>query len=81
MRLGDFKLHEYFEDGALELYDLAHRHRRAEQPGHRGARKTRELLEVLEAWRKEVGAPVPGDPNPEYDRDAELQAIGEATRR
>jgi arylsulfatase A-like enzyme len=80
VRLGDFKLHQYFEDGRLELYDL--RTDVGEQSNLVTAEpeKTRELLDVLEAWRAEVGAPVPSEPNPEYDREAELQAIGEVTR-
>jgi arylsulfatase A-like enzyme len=80
VRLGDFKLHEYFEDGRLELYDLRHdvgeqSNLATAQPG-----KTRELFEVLETWREEVGAPVPTERNPEYDPEAEVRAVGDATR-
>jgi len=79
VRLGDFKLHQYFEDGRLELYDL--RHDVGEQSNLVTARpgKTRELLDVLEAWREEVGAPVPTERNPEYDQEAEVQAIRAST--
>lgn len=67
MREGDWKLHEYFEDGALELYNLA------EDPGEkenlvtqhpdRAARMHAELL----AWRIKTGARVPNIANPEFD--------------
>jgi hypothetical protein len=79
VRLGDFKLHQYFEDGRLELYDL--RRDVGEQSNLATARpvKTRELLDVLEAWRAEIGAPVPTEGNPEYDREAEVQAIRAVT--
>jgi arylsulfatase A-like enzyme len=79
VRLGDYKLHEYFEDGRLELYDL--RRDVGEQTNLAAARpeKTRELLDVLERWRSEVGAPVPTERNPEYDFEADARAIREAT--
>mgnify|MGYP001823555581 CR=1 FL=1 len=79
VRLGDFKLHQYFEDGRLELYDL--RRDVGEESNLATARpgKTRELLQVLEAWREEIGAPVPTEGNPEYDREAEVQAIRAVT--
>jgi arylsulfatase A-like enzyme len=80
VRRGDFKLHQYFEDGRLELYDL--RRDVGEQSNLATAHpdKARELLEELERWRADVGAPVPTEPNPEYDRDAELGAIRATTR-
>jgi hypothetical protein len=80
VRAGDFKLHEYFEDGRLELYDLARDV--GEQSNLAAARPetTRELLGILERWRAEIGAPVPTESNPEHDAEAEARAIREATR-
>jgi arylsulfatase A-like enzyme len=67
MRAGDWKLIEYFEDGALELYnlkdDISERENLAEAlPG-----KTKELHKLMLTWRKEVKAPVPTEPNPDYN--------------
>ena len=64
---GDWKLHEYFEDSRLELYDLK------SDPGENNnlvnnyPEKTQELLEKLKAWRTKNNAPVPTIKNPEYD--------------
>ncbi len=61
---GDLKLVEWFEDGGLELYDLAvdlgERHNLAlERPDD-----TARLLGALRAWRQEVGANMPSVPGP-----------------
>ena len=64
IRDGDWKLIEWYEDGALELYnipqDIGERNNiAAQQPD-----KVKALHEKLIAWRKEVGAVMP-TPNPE----------------
>jgi arylsulfatase A-like enzyme len=79
VRRGRYKLHEYFEDGAVELYDLAadirERHDlSAELPELRDA-----LRALLEDWRGRVGAPVPAA-NPEFDPAAEQRALERARR-
>ncbi len=68
IRDGDWKLIEWYEDGALELYNLAQdigekNNLAAQHPG-----KVKELHEQLIAWRKEVGAIMPV-PNPDFDPD------------
>lgn len=66
VRMGDWKLHQYFEDGGLELYNLR------EDVGERvnlvesNPEKTQELLLILEEWREGTGAPVPTELNPDY---------------
>ncbi|MCK4830682.1 sulfatase-like hydrolase/transferase, partial [bacterium] len=66
VRKGEWKLHQYFEDGGLELYNLR------EDIGERvnlvdtNPKKTQELLFLLEEWRESTGAPVPTELNPEY---------------
>lgn len=81
IRLGDWKLHQYFEDGALELYNLAEDIGESRNLAEGEPEKTRQLLERLEAWREAVDAPVPKAPNPEFDPEAEAEAILEREAR
>ena len=65
IRDGDWKLIEWYEDGALELYniqqDISEKNNvAAQQPD-----KVQELHTKLIAWRKEVGALMP-TPNPNF---------------
>ncbi|MFH1762978.1 MAG: sulfatase [Gemmatimonadota bacterium] len=59
IRMGRWKLLEWFEDGAVELYDLEadpgeHEDRAGVEPV-----RVRELLGRLQAWRRDVGANMP----------------------
>ena len=68
IRDGDWKLIEWYEDGALELYNLAQdlgekTNLAAQQP-----ERVKELHAKLVAWRKEVGALMP-TPNPDFNAD------------
>lgn len=74
IRYGRYKLHEYFEDGGLELYDLENdigeRNNLADSlPEVRDALHTK-----LKAWREETGAEVPTELNPEFDEESERNA-------
>lgn len=66
IRKGKWKLHEYFENGDLELYnlesDLGEQHNLAEEMPE----KAKELHLMLKQWRKDTGAPVPNQLNPDY---------------
>jgi arylsulfatase A-like enzyme len=66
MVYGKWKLHEYFEDGNLELYDLSQdageRHNLANQLPE----KTRELHAMMQNWRNSIKAPIPTKLNPAY---------------
>ena len=79
MRDGRWKLHEYFEDGAIELYDLAadpgERTDLAAAMPDRAAALHRQLI----AWRERTGAPVPTEPNPKFDAAAERRQIERAS--
>ncbi|WP_430813946.1 sulfatase [Carboxylicivirga sp. RSCT41] len=71
MRMGKWKLHEYFEDGALELYNLENDpgewHNLADSlPGIK-----KELHDMLVKWRFEMNAPVPDEHNPAYVAEKE----------
>ena len=63
IRVGDWKLIEFFEDRRLELYNL--RNDLGEQHNLAGteSKKAAELYERLKTWRAAVGARVPS-PNP-----------------
>ncbi|MBU3011329.1 sulfatase [Polaribacter vadi] len=66
---GDWKLHQYFENNEIELYNLK------EDLGEKNnivevyPKKASELLEKLNAWRTELNAPIPTELNPKYDAD------------
>ena len=66
VRRGPWKLIEYFEDGALELYNLTRdpsekNNLAPTETGHRD-----EMLGLLKSWRKATGAPVPTRKNPRF---------------
>lgn len=66
IRLGDWKLIEYFENGDRELYNLA------QDPGEKrnliksSPAPAAKLQAMLDAWRRETKAPVPMKENPAY---------------
>jgi arylsulfatase A-like enzyme len=66
IRYGDWKLHEYFEDGALELFNLNDDLGEKNNLAASHPEKVRELHEMLKAWHKEMDAPIPTELNPEY---------------
>ncbi len=66
IRVGDWKLIEYFEDGALELYNLKEDIGEKNDLAKALPDKTAELHNQMLAWRKAVNAPVPTKLNPEY---------------
>lgn len=70
IRQGDYKLIEFFEDGTLELYNLAQDIGETENLAQRMPEKTAELHQRMTAWRAAVAAPIPGEPNPHYDSSA-----------
>jgi arylsulfatase A-like enzyme len=77
VRKGKWKLHHYFEENEYELYNLE------EDPGEKNnlAESQTEirdgLITVLIDWRAEVNAPVPGQKNPLYDNEFEMNLIKE----
>ncbi len=80
MRIGDWKLHEYFEDNGIELYDLKNDIGETQNLSQKHPVLVRELHSKLLAWRNKVGAPVPSIHNPDYDPgyDQEQRAIRRA---
>ena len=66
IRNGNFKLIEFFENGDLELYDLAADHKETKNLAAAQPEKAQTLLSELKAWRKSVDAQMM-TPNPAYD--------------
>lgn len=66
IRSGDWKLIEYFEDGHVELYNLAEDLSETKDLAASMPDKAKELRAKLAAWRKSVNAAMP-TPNPDYD--------------
>ena len=59
IRKGNWKLHEYFEDGKLELYNLDTDLREQIDLSQKNPGKVKELYQDLEAWRQTNNASVP----------------------
>ena len=74
VRQGKWKLHQYFEDGVVELYNL--REDISESMNLAEARPdvAKGLLAKLENWQEAIGADIPTDPNPEFDAGVEAEA-------
>ena len=66
VRLGDFKLHEFFEDHHVELYDLKQDAGEQHDLARSMPDKAKQLLDQLHAWQKSVAAAFPTR-NPNYD--------------
>ncbi|MCM5664054.1 sulfatase [Galbibacter mesophilus] len=70
---GNWKLHQYFEDNSVELYnlndDIGERNNLVQQHPE----KTSELLQELNEWRIEMNAPIPKEKNPEYDEKFDIK--------
>lgn len=66
MRQGDWKLIEFFENGALELYNLGEDIGESTNLTDRFPDRTKTMHLALKAWRKEVQAQLP-QRNPAYD--------------
>ena len=68
VRRGRYKLLQFFENNRLELYELVSDVAEQRNLATALPDTTRQLLQLLEDWRAATGAPVPTEPNPEFDR-------------
>lgn len=66
IRKGNWKLHEYFENNELELYNLETDIQELHNLTKQNPEKTQELLLELQQWRKKNNAPIPNQLNPVY---------------
>ena len=78
LRQGKWKLHEYFEDGRLELYDLESDTGERTNVAAQFPEKAVALHLKLKEWRAEMNAPVPMLQNPQYNPNFK---VGEKRRR
>jgi arylsulfatase A-like enzyme len=65
VRTGKWKLLEYFEDGRLELFNLADDLSEKTDLAKQLPDKAAQLREMLRSWRSEVGAAMPRE-NPQF---------------
>ena len=75
IRDGPYKLHEYFEDGGLELYHLEDDIGEQRNLAETMPEKARALQIALQKWRAAILAPVPKGNNPAFDAALEAEAI------
>lgn len=66
IRKGKWKLHEYFEDGAIELYNLETDLREQNNVSKENPEKVSELYNELVEWRAKRNAPIPTELNKGY---------------
>ena len=76
IRRGRWKLHQYFETGQIELYDLAADIGETKNLAKSKPETAKQLLEELSAWQKQINAPVPTEKNPAFDPAFEAKEIG-----
>ena len=77
VRKSHWKLIEFFEDGKIELYNLADDIDEKNDLAESLPEKAEELHKELISWRMTISAPVPTQLNPQFDAGA-LDAAGRA---
>jgi len=78
IRLGDYKLLDFFEHGVLELYDLRQDQSEQENLIEKKPAKAQELYAKLVAWRKSVDAFMTKKPVPSKQKPAPSKQQGAA---
>jgi arylsulfatase A-like enzyme len=68
VRLGNYKLIEFFEDNRIELFNLKEDIKETTDLAEAKPEKAEELKQLLHQWRKNVGAQIPY-PNPHYSEN------------
>ncbi|QCW99723.1 sulfatase [Aggregatimonas sangjinii] len=67
IRYENWKLHYYFENNEVELYDLAQDIGEGSNLALQNPEKTTEMLGYLQKWWDETNAPIPKQLNPAYE--------------
>ncbi|MEO9511858.1 MAG: sulfatase [Flavobacteriaceae bacterium] len=73
--MDNWKLHHYFEDDSLELYNLNNDLGEQNNLMATHPKKAEELFQKLHMWRTKLNAPIPDQMNPSYDAQFELKEI------
>jgi arylsulfatase A-like enzyme len=81
IRSGDWKLMEFFEDGSMELYNLKDDLSETKNLAEAEPAKVHELHDKLVAWRKSVGAKMPGPNNERRESDQPKKKGKKARKR
>ncbi|MCF0073861.1 sulfatase [Dyadobacter sp. CY261] len=76
IRSGDFKLHQFYEDGRIELYNIRADIGETKDLAKSNPAKAKELKDKLEAWKQKTNAPVPTKLNPEYAPGTAVKSSG-----
>jgi arylsulfatase A-like enzyme len=71
---GNWKLHHYFEDNALEMYNLENDISEKNNLAKEYPEKAATLYKKLEDWRIKNNTPIPTEKNPDYDAEFEKQS-------
>ena len=72
---GNWKLIQYFEDNAMELYNLQEDIGEKNNVYNSHPEKASELYKKLDDWRLKTNAPIPTELNPDYDSIFERKQI------
>jgi arylsulfatase A-like enzyme len=70
IRMGKWKLIEWFETGRLELYNLQQDIGESTDLSQSHPEQRSRLHHAMQEWRRNVKAPIPTTPNPKYDATA-----------
>ncbi|SEC18909.1 Arylsulfatase A [Tenacibaculum sp. MAR_2009_124] len=66
IRYGDYKLHYYFENNEIELYNLTNDIGEKNNLASKETKKKEEMLVLLKNWWQKTKAPIPFELNPNY---------------
>lgn len=70
VRYKNWKLHYYFENNEVELYNLAEDIGERNDLALKEPEKTKEMLKFLKTWWRKTNAPIPQKLNSEYEKDS-----------
>ena len=68
MRHDSWKIIEFFEDNRVELYNLKDDPSEKNNVSDQYPEIAKKMIEKLQTWRDQVNAPVPTEPNPNFDQ-------------
>ena len=67
IRKGKWKLHYYFEDKGIELYNLEEDIEESNNLAAEDPEQTEELFSLLKDWWEKTNAPIPAELNPDFE--------------